>query len=60
MDGTYELQQLNNDTYLLKLYSNFKLKTTFNFYASIWAKWIMSDIQDNILKVIKVRSEHKI
>ena len=57
LDGTYELQQLNDTTYRLHLYSHFKLSTTFNFYASWWAEWIMKDIQNNILQVIKQRAE---
>jgi hypothetical protein len=57
LDGTYELQKINDRTYRLHLYSHFKLTTTFNFYASYWAGWIMKDIQNNILQVIKHRSE---
>jgi hypothetical protein len=58
LNGTYELEQLNDKTYRLHLYSHFKLTTTFNFYASWWAKWIMKDIQNNILQVEKQRAEH--
>jgi hypothetical protein len=57
LDGTYELQPLNDSSYRLHLYSHFKLSTTFNFYASWWAGWIMKDIQKNILEVIKARAE---
>ena len=57
LNGTYELQKLNDSDYRLHLYSHFKLTTTFNFYASWWAGWIMKDIQKNILRVIKERSE---
>ncbi len=57
LNGTYELEPLNDNTYRLHLYSNFKLSTTFNFYASWWARWIMQDIQNNILQVIKARAE---
>ncbi|MGN6638394.1 MAG: TIGR01777 family oxidoreductase, partial [Mucilaginibacter sp.] len=57
LDGTYVLQQLSPGTYRLHLYSHFKLTTTFNFYASWWAGWIMKDIQNNILQVIKQRAE---
>ena len=57
LDGTYVLQKLNANTYRLYLYSHFKLTTTFNFYASWWAGWIMQDIQNNILQVIKERVE---
>ncbi len=57
LNGTYELQQLNDSTYRLHLYSHFKLSTTFNFYASWWAGWIMKDIQNNILQIVKHRAE---
>ena len=59
LNGTYELEKLNNTTYRLHLFSHFKLTTTFNFYASWWAGWIMKDIQRNILQVIKERSEEE-
>ncbi|PTQ99557.1 uncharacterized protein (TIGR01777 family) [Mucilaginibacter yixingensis] len=57
LNGTYVLQPLGNHNYRLHLYSHFKLTTTFNFYASWWAGLIMKDIQNNILQVIKQRSE---
>ncbi len=57
LNGTYELEKLNEKTYRLHLYSNFKLTTTFNFYASWWANNIMKDIQNNILQVEKQRAE---
>jgi hypothetical protein len=57
LDGTYVLQQLSPGTYRLHLYSHFKMTTTFNFYASWWAGWIMKDIQNNILQVVKERAE---
>lgn len=57
LKGTYELEKLNDETYRLHLYSHFKLATSFNFYASWWARWIMQDIQNNILQVEKKRAE---
>lgn len=59
LDGTYELEKLDETTYRLHLYSHFKINTTFNFYASWWAEWIMKDIQNNILQVVKERAEKK-
>lgn len=59
LNGTYELEKLTETTHRLHLYSHFKLTTTFNFYASWWAKWIMKDIQNNILQVEKQRAEHE-
>ncbi len=58
-DGTYFLQRLTPTTYRLHLYSHFTITTTFNFYAALWAGWIMKDIQNNILQVIKHRCEAK-
>lgn len=57
LNGTYELKKIDDNKYNLILYSNFSMKTTFNSYASVWGNWIMKDIQNNILKVIKNRSE---
>jgi hypothetical protein len=59
LDGTYDLKKISTNKYKLILYSNFSMKTTFNSYAGIWGKWIMKDIQNNILKVIKDRSENE-
>lgn len=59
LNGTYELETLNPTTCRLHLYSHFKLTTTFNFYAGWWAKWIMQDIQNNILQVEKQRAEQE-
>lgn len=58
LNGTYELEPLKDNTYRLHLYSHFKLTTSFNFYASWWAGWIMEDIQNNILQIVKQRAEH--
>lgn len=57
LEGTYRLEQTGQNQYRLHLESQFKLNTTFNFYASIWGRLIMKDIQQNILGVIKSRSE---
>jgi hypothetical protein len=59
LNGTYELEKISDTTHRLHLYSHFKLNTTFNFYASWWARWIMQDIQNNILQVEKIRAEQE-
>jgi hypothetical protein len=58
LNGTYELEKRTDISYRLHLYSKFKLNTTFNFYASWWARWIMQDIQNNILQIEKKRAEN--
>lgn len=57
LNGKYELQPLENGKQRLHLTSKFEMKTTFNFYAGWWGKWIMKDIQENILRIEKKRSE---
>jgi hypothetical protein len=57
LNGTYELEKLKNGKNRLHLYSYFKMNTTFNFYAGWWGKWIMKDIQNNILRIEKERVE---
>jgi hypothetical protein len=60
LDGTYRLEKLENGVCRLHLYSHFVLKTDFNFYASLWAGWIMKDIQNNILRVIQTRCQRNL
>jgi len=57
LTGTYEIEKLKNGLNRLHLYSYFKMNTTFNFYAGIWGKLIMKDIQNNILQIEKKRAE---
>lgn len=59
LEGRYELETLDNGRCRLHLSSRFVVSTAFNFYSGWWARWIMSDIQENILQVIKRRSERK-
>lgn len=57
LKGTYELKDIGNDQYQLNLWSEFEVNTTFNVYAGLWANWIMKDIQNNILNIVKSRCE---
>jgi hypothetical protein len=57
MEGRYEIEKLSDGNINLRLTSRFRLSTSFNFYAGLWSKLIMRDIQKNILLIIKNRSE---
>lgn len=57
LSGTYEIEKLSGNEVRLKLYSEHRISTHFNFYARIWSRYLMSEIQANILKVIKARCE---
>lgn len=55
--GTYEIQKLSDTKTVLKLASEFRVSTRFNFYSGIWATLLMRDIQNTILQVLKTRCE---
>ncbi|MBB4081100.1 hypothetical protein GGR28_003747 [Lewinella aquimaris] len=58
LSGKYELEKLDDESFRLHLSSRFKMTTTFNFYAGWWGKLIMKDIQENILRVEKIRAQN--
>jgi len=57
LEGKYEIKKVNEGKLILHLTSQFRLSTRFNFYSGLWSKLIMKDIQENILNIIKRRSE---
>lgn len=57
LEGGYEVEELEEGRIHLHLYSEYRLSTRFNFYASLWSDFLMRDIQNNILRVIKDRCE---
>ena len=59
LEGRYEIEKISEREIILHLSSQFRLSTRFNFYSGFWSKLIMRDIQENILEIIKARSEHK-
>lgn len=57
IDGEYRLLKLADNKYKLILTSHFKVSTSFNWYSGFLGQLIMNDIQTNILKIVKQRSE---
>jgi hypothetical protein len=57
LDGTYEIEPVGPGEVILHLRSTHRLSTTFNFYASFWTDLVMRQIQGNILRIVKARSE---
>lgn len=55
--GEYEIEKINDSEVRLHLFSRYRLSTRFNFYAEIWSDFLMRDIQENILRVLKSRAE---
>jgi hypothetical protein len=57
LDGQYRIEPLGADRVRLRLSSRHRISTRFNFYASLWSDYLMSEIQENILIVLKQRCE---
>ncbi|MEN3333736.1 MAG: hypothetical protein V7641_3101 [Blastocatellia bacterium] len=57
LEGSYRIETLSNEQVVLRLSSKHRLSTRFNFYAGWWTDYIMRDIQENILGIIKDRCE---
>jgi hypothetical protein len=57
LEGKYEIEKIDSASLRLHLTSRFRLSTSFNFYSGFWSRLIMRDIQQNILTIIKERSE---
>jgi hypothetical protein len=57
LTGEYTIESAAEGSVLLRLKSELRVSTTFNFYASPWADIIMRSIQQNILEIIKTRAE---
>jgi hypothetical protein len=55
--GTYELRPADQGRTLLVLHSEQRLSTHLNWYAGLWTSFVMSEIQQRILVVLKQRCE---
>lgn len=56
LEGTYTLEPQGEHT-LLHLTSKQRVSTFYNVYSSLWTRWIMSELQGYILRVIQQRCE---
>lgn len=57
LNGEYRIEMIALDRAILHLSSEHRLSTHFNSYAGLWTEFLMRDIQENILYVIKNRCE---
>ncbi|MBC8171175.1 MAG: hypothetical protein H7X77_05870 [Anaerolineae bacterium] len=57
LDGTYRIETLPDGRILLHLSSTQRLSTQINGYGRLWTEYIMADLQNYILEIIKVRCE---
>lgn len=57
LNGRYQIEPLKSGQIKLHLSSQHQIATHYNFYAALWTRYIMSDLQQYILKIIKKRCE---
>ena len=57
LEGRYRIEQASPGRCVLYLSSRHRLSTRFNAYTRLWTDLFMRDIQQNILEVIRRRSE---
>jgi hypothetical protein len=57
LHGEYLIEPLPNGRVRLVLTSHHRLSTHFNFYAKWWTDFVMADIQEEILVILKRRCE---
>jgi hypothetical protein len=57
LEGTYTLEVVGPQEVVLHLSSRQRLSTRFNAYAALWTDFVMHDLQQAILGVIRRRCE---
>lgn len=57
LDGTYRIEPLENGMVRLHLSSTHRISTRINGYGSLWTRYILADLQNYILEIIKTRCE---
>jgi hypothetical protein len=56
LQDIYTIERLSDSTCRLNLSSRFFINTPINWYAGIWAKYLMSDILESEIELIKERA----
>ena len=59
LEGEYTIEAVAPGRVRLHLASRHRLSTHFNFYAGAWTDFILRDVQENILEVVKRRAERR-
>ena len=57
LQGEYEIEPVAPGRVVLHLASTHRLSTRFNLYSGLWTDFIMRDVQEYILKILKRRCE---
>lgn len=60
LSGTYWIEEVGTGDVILHLSSSQRLSTRFNFYSHYWTEYLMADLQNYILGIIKRRCEQQV
>lgn len=60
LTGTYWIEDVGNGDVILHLSSSQRLSTRFNFYSHFWTDYLMGNLQNYILGIIKTRCEKQV
>lgn len=55
LDTEYETQRINNNQTKLSLRIRYRVSTRFNFYAKLWARFLIEDFEKQILRLYRNR-----
>ena len=56
LEDTYSIQPLSGNRCRVKLTGRIVLNTPFNWYAHLWAQWLLSDTFDHVLNLVQKRA----
>lgn len=56
LEDSYRLRALSNGHCRLELSGRIEINTPFNWYSALWARWLLSETFDNLLKTIRLRA----
>ena len=57
--GHYDLRATDNGRSSLTLTTNHRMRSRMGFYLEVWGEKMLGDIQDNVLTIVKQRSEKR-
>ena len=56
-EGRYDLHELPNGKLSLSLTTTYRMRTRMDWYFRLWGERLLGDVQENVLAIVKQRSE---
>jgi len=55
--GRYRLKGLDDKTTRVSLITRYRARSRLNWYWRLWGEWLLGDVENNVLAIVKQRSE---